>query len=226
MFNKHEVLSRFRVWCQLKFIPSFLDLLFPMQCIHCKSPLPESLKLFCANCLSELVISQPSERCRTCYSYKGDEACQGCMKTSSPFYKTYGVFELSPAIQTLAQKLSHSSGAFLANSAAGLLVMNLNPSPIREFDLIVPSFDAASLRLSKAFGHLLGIPVAEVFQKKGIIEPKTAIKQSRSELILEKRVLLVSTGQNSFAQYREEGLLLADAFPRSIQKLFLFRSYR
>lgn len=202
----------FKEICQYKILPSFLDLLFPLKCLSCQVILPESLQLLCKSCLNDLSPSQPAERCRTCYCYKEGEACLFCSKEPSPFIRTFAAFDGCTPLEALANKLGSADGAFLANSLASLMVLQLENSPLREFEVLVPSHDLASKRLTKALGELLKMPVATDLQS--IERPE------------EKRVLMVSTGHKPFSEYRNEGIRLAESFPRSLQMLFLMRGYR
>lgn len=209
---RKSLLKLFEQICQQNILPSFLDLLFPLKCLSCQAMLPESLELLCHDCLSEINPSQPQERCRSCYSYKTDDLCVSCLKEASPFFRTYAVFDASAPLEKLLQKLGAADGGFLAKSLAGLMLLKIEKSPLREFEVLVSSSDQASTRLTYALGELLKIPVIESYKK--------------AEALTEKRVLMISTGSKAFSEYREEGILLAQSFPRSLQMLFFMRSYR
>lgn len=208
------------IWCQKKLIPSFLDLFFPLNCLSCTVPLTGDLKLLCGKCLDTLEKTKPIERCRTCYRYTGDEPCGFCKKSPSPFYKTYAPFEETTATLALIHQLHSDSGAHLASSLAGLLLLFLDKSPLRDYDIIIPSHDIGSLRLAQAFSLLTGHPFLNCFKTKNLLDHTTILQPKFSPQITEQRILFISTGMHPFSHYLYEGQELASAFPRSIQKLF------
>jgi predicted amidophosphoribosyltransferase len=164
--------------------------------------------------------TDPKERCRTCYRYTEDEPCLFCKNSPSPFYKTYAPFEECRATLALIHQLRSDSGAHLASSLAGLLLLSLEKSPLRDYDIIVPSHDSGSLRLAQAFSTLTGHPCLNCFKKNNLLDQTTILQSKSSPQITEKRILFISTGMHPFSHYLHEGRELASAFPRSIQKLF------
>lgn len=220
---KSSLLSEILTWCQRNIATSFCDLFFPLNCLSCSKPLPEDLTLLCTDCLSLMEKTNPKERCRSCFSFIGDDSCHSCMKYPSPFYRTYAPFQDDPATLVLIQKLNQEAGAHLAPSLAGLLLLSLEKSPIRDADIVVSSSDSGSQRLAKAFSNLSGQPYLKCFQAKSLLDRSSAIRTSTSLQIADKRVLLISTGLQPFSHYLHEGQEISTAFPRSIQKLFFCR---
>lgn len=120
---------------------SFLNLVYPPLCLHCKNTLYDDSHLLCSICLQNLELIDPSERCPLCFSseyHPHERLCTECRTYPPLFHGMASAFDYIGPAATLVRKLKYGDQTHLAEGCGAYLAaqfLNLNwPMP----DIIVP----------------------------------------------------------------------------------------
>lgn len=202
---------------------SLLDFLFPRLCLNCSNVLPYDLNLLCAPCLSEMQFSDPEELCKHCASFKGDDHCKRCPKNPSPFLRTLALFHEKEGAKALSATLSREGGGFLAESIAGMLLVQMERAGMPFPEIWIPAQDKGSKIVAQALEKITSIPSIDCIKKGNWIKPKATLKKKQTVRIEEKNICLVCIGPQRFASLAEEGEVLAEAYPKTMNALMLSR---
>lgn len=160
-----------------RLIRSFLDLIYPPLCLHCGNSIQESL--LCPNCLDELALIDPSDRCLFCF--KENEmaklsACLECRRHPPVLHRLAAACdELGPA-RTLLTHLRSGNRPSLAKGAGALMAAQFLQLKWPFPDLIVPvPLDWVhrwergynqSLLLAEEVGAILQRPVVPLLKRR------------------------------------------------------------
>lgn len=230
---------------------SFLDLLYPPLCLHCKDSLEEESFLLCKPCLSQMVPLNASDRCPYCFSSEFDPELQTCCASciENPLFidRVASVFDYEGPPATLVKRLKYAGQTYLANPSGAFLVAQLIalnwpmpdviiPMPIAPLKKIERGFNQ-SLALAESMGSMIERPVNEIIKRKNGdfsqagLGYKQRLKLNSDSFFLKSRaklygktVLLVDDVMTTGTTLKCCAEVLREAFPSSIYALTLCRA--
>lgn len=142
----------------ISFLESFLALIFPPICLHCRAGVEKSGHLFCALCEKALENNQGIEEIKT-----------DSHTVSSPFFKLYALYDYDGPAGSLVRELKYAEQLYLAKTIAAMIALEFHKQNLEIPDYIVPVPTTFFKRLSRGFnqteriahylGRIWGIPV-------------------------------------------------------------------
>lgn len=158
---------------------SFINLIYPPLCLHCKACLPNDAHQLCHTCLTLLELIDPAECCPCCFSpdYSPElSLCHDCIKFTPILNGRAAAFDYLGPAAALVRQLKYHNQAHLAEGcsaymAAQFLQLNwpmpdvLIPVPISFTHWIERGFNQSEL-LAQGLSNLLKIPVHNALQRK------------------------------------------------------------
>lgn len=207
---------------------SFLDLLYPPVCLHCKEIIEACQeRLFCSECLQLLTLIEPDERCPYCFAEREMaklSACLGCRRNPPKLDGIASACDNMGPARTLLNSIKSGDRPYLANGAGALMAAQFvrlqRPFP----DLIVPipvSFWGA-FELGYNPNHLLAQSVGSILDRP--VENLLSIKAGEYRLkktafVTDKTVLLIHDTMSSKSPLDECAEILLCAGPRALYGL-------
>lgn len=203
---------------------SFLDLLFPPTCLHCKHMLPQDHHLLCPSCMEQMPFTEPEEHCKLCYAYLNGDLCHRCLRSPSPFFRCLAPFSDNLSAKALTQGLLHPTGGFLANSLASLMLLQMDRHAFPHGEILISASDSGSKRLTAALSHLLDIPYHDAIKPSSLFHPFPQLKSQTALFLEEKALTFISSGMRGFKMDLQEANVLSEAYPQSINAVIFSRS--
>lgn len=231
---------------------SFLSLVYPPLCLHCKSGLHDASLLLCEDCLLLMELIEPKERCPYCFSpqYCPEQRfCVDC-KRRPPILNGLGAsFDYIGPAASLVKKLKYSDQTYLAKGCGAYLAAQFLRLDWPMPDVIIPVPIAfthwlergynQSLLLSKQLGALLQSPVQEALVRKSgdFSQAGLSLEQRRklesgsiflkpSQGLQDKCILLVDDVMTSGSTMRQCGEAILEEGPASIYGLCVCRAVK
>lgn len=230
---------------------SFLNLVYPPLCLHCRELLGTEDPLFCSSCLQLLTPIEPAERCPCCFSCEFnpeiERVCHRC-RIQQTFLKSIGaVFDYEGPAGSLVRQMKYGGQFYLAKGAGAFLAMQFLRLDWPLPDLIVPmpiSFLRRvergynqSLLLAQSLGKILNRPVDSVLKRRsGDFSQAGLSHEQRLQLshqsfscqkglkLYDKTILLVDDVMTTGSSLRSCAEALVSACPNDIYALTLCRA--
>ena len=104
---------------------SFLHLIFPTKCLHCRVQLPPSSLVLCETCGMLLELISPERRCPLCFNPLSDHEsllCTFCSNDSTHYTAVGAAFDYEGPAASLVRRLKYSNQPYLAQGMAAFLV--------------------------------------------------------------------------------------------------------
>lgn len=161
-------------------VKSFLDLVYPPLCLHCKATLEHENPVFCNDCLQLMTPVDPSERCPYCFSFEfsslTEKCCRRCIENPLLFDRIAAVFDYEGPPATLVKQLkyggqihlAHGGGAYLAAQFITLgwpIPDVVVPMPASRLKRLERGYNQSAL-LAEAFAEIIGRPVTDIMHRK------------------------------------------------------------
>lgn len=185
---------------------SLLHFVYPPLCLHCLALLLQRCPVLCSCCLEQLSLVPAQERCFTCFSLLQKGRCDTCIQRPVVIRRQIAALERMGPAATLLQYLLRGDRSVVAPLSALMAYQWLDykmPLP----DLIIPlppfCFQSVnpSLLLAKEVGRTFSVPVLSVLKKtvdsqafvtEGVCQSKFEVKKKRSELLCDRKLLLIA----------------------------------
>lgn len=228
---------------------SFIDFVFPPQCLHCGERTTHEHPLFCPPCFSLLDLIDPRERCNACFNPlngTGGKRCGNCREGHSIFTGVTAAFDYLGPAASLIKRLKYGNQPYLAKGAAAFLVAQwaqmewplpdaLVPVPMCFMHRMDRGYNQSDL-LAKEAGALLNIPVWDVLRRESGDFSQAALDLSRrkslegkrfklkkNSAVAGKKLLLVDDVMTSGSTLRRCAEVLAEGYPSSIYAMTFCR---
>jgi competence protein ComFC len=158
---------------------SFVNLLYPPLCLHCRICLQNDAHTLCAACLELLELIDPQERCPLCFSsehtLKG-KPCFPCQRKLPILSGAAAAFDYVGPPATLIRKLKYGDQSYLAKGcgaymAAQFLQLDwpipdiIIPVPITFVHWMERGYNQ-SLLLAESFSEIIKRPIQEALVRK------------------------------------------------------------
>ncbi len=187
-----------------------LDLLYPPQCIHCDTLLPQH-RLLCGACLDLFTLLPEEGRCSKCFGEIGaiSGICKPCREIAHPFARLATCFDAFGPARSIAGALLNQGQFHFAKDIASFIVIQLERLRYPSFDLItlVPSyFFNRHLVIAKELAQMLGIPFKLVLKRH--LTPAPAFSLRKKCNIINQKVLLLDIRMETRATIRSAGWAL------------------
>lgn len=158
---------------------SFINLIFPPLCLHCKGLTAAPNELLCQNCLKTLTLLNPSEYCPHCLSadyHPINKLCAACLREPPIFDGVAAAFDYQGPAASLVRQLKYGQQRYLAKGCAAYMsaqFLNLDwpipdlivPVPITSTKLFLRGFNQ-SLLIAQELGSLLQCNVKSLLKRK------------------------------------------------------------
>lgn len=196
---------------------SFLNLVYPPECLHCSEALFEE-PFLCKNCLELLEFIDISLHCPKCFSLKYSKLkhrCDNCFSKKSYLTEIAATFDYRGPIATLIKKFKYENKPYLAEGLVGYMAVQLIDLKWPIPDLIVPvpqslshffmrGYNQAEL-LAESLSLILNCPVQKALTR-------TSDDYSQAGLNYEQRLNFsgnsISLKKNQ--QLQDKNILLVD----------------
>jgi ComF family protein len=169
MFDKEPVIQVISLWRKLKL--SFIHLVYPARCLHCREALPPDFPQLCEVCASLLELISPQGRCHSCFTPLREEfafLCQECLHHPSSYCYQASAFYYEGPAATLVKRLKYGNQPYLAKGMAAFLVVQFDqlqwllpdalvPVPISPLRWLERGYNQTTL-LAEEMGKLLQLP--------------------------------------------------------------------
>ncbi|MBA3816982.1 MAG: ComF family protein, partial [Parachlamydiaceae bacterium] len=104
---------------------SFLHLLYPPLCLHCRESLEHQFPLFCQSCLNLLEIIDHATRCPFCFTSEinteSETCCPDCRQNPQIMRRIAAAFDYEGPASTLIKQLKYGGQPYLAEGAGAFL---------------------------------------------------------------------------------------------------------
>jgi len=230
---------------------SFLDLLYPPQCIHCNGGLQDSNGVLCVSCAELLDRLDPTERCQQCFSGGGLLSSGYCYKCSSKTKLLSGcasVFDYVGPASSIIKKMKYSDMPFLGKGVAAYMVTQFLSLDWPIPDVIIPVPLSLSHKVQRGYnqsliianelGRYLQTEVSDIllrrngsysqagllrFQREQLAKDTFYLKTGRC--ITDKRILLIDDVYTTGSTLRASAEAICEGYPKEIYALTFCRAY-
>ena len=121
---------------------ALLHLSYPPICLHCGGIIEENSSVFCEDCLLQLELIDPKERCPCCFSsdfYPQNKICGQCIREAPVFDGVVAAFDYAGPAAELIKGMKYSNRPYLAKGAAAYLAAQLIHLDWPLPDIIIPA---------------------------------------------------------------------------------------
>jgi len=148
-------------------ILSFIDLVYPSLCLHCRDSLPKGWSHLCPECLAKLELIDHKERCPYCFTSNynpGSELCPACRRLDPILHGMAAAFDYVGPAATLIRKLKYSDQPYLAKGVGAYLAAQFLELQWPWPDRIIPVPISLTHRLDRGYNQslLLAQSMAEI----------------------------------------------------------------
>jgi predicted amidophosphoribosyltransferase len=210
-----------------------LHLIYPPLCLHCEACLEKKKTLFCTECLGQLSLIEPQERCPICFAEKSSK-CLRCKARRVVIKRQAAACACFGPARTLLATLKKGNIEWL-DSAVSLMALQYVTLDWPRPDLIIPlpfsRFETSrrelSFLLAKKLAVLLGCPWAALlsasfdrraFLERGAFQQRYSLQKKRIKMENCLRILLVALELDD-AHLRAAAEALQEGFPQEISAL-------
>lgn len=158
---------------------SFVNLVYPPHCMHCRQYLVNDAYPLCSTCLEMMQLIDPQERCPHCFSADyclENKLCPHCLRKGPVLHGIAAAFDYVGPAASLIRKLKYSNQTHLADVCAAYLAAQFLKLEWPMPDLIVPIPIAfthllergynQSLLLAESLSKILNRPTQEILKRK------------------------------------------------------------
>ena len=157
---------------------SFLHLVYPSHCLHCRTFLSPEPIVLCSHCSSSLELLDPEERCPVCFHVFDGEGklCQLCVRYPSLYTGVGSCFSYEGAAATLVRQLKYYNQTYLSRGMGAFLVTQwerlrwpipdvIVPVPISFLRWVERKYNQSEL-LAQEVGRFLHCPMQNALRRK------------------------------------------------------------
>ena len=215
---------------------SFLDLLYPPLCIHCRSPLHPESNILCTPCLELLELISIGERCRYCFS---PLPCSACRFSERPFVGLAAALAYMGPAQSMIRLLKYGGQSCLSRAMAPYLALQflrlrwpipdaVIPMPVSFMHRLERGYNQSAL-LAEELALLLDVPCVYPLKRKSgdysqtglayrerIRLSRSSFSVRRKELVFGKSLLLVDDVMTTSTTMRCAAESLSEELPRAL----------
>lgn len=227
---------------------SFLHLVYPTHCVHCRCLIQEAV--FCSGCSQLLELIDPEERCTLCFNLTENlqkEGCDSCRQQKSPFYRQASAFDYMGPAASLIKQLKYANQPYLARGAGAFLAMQLEqlqwplpdaivPVPLSWTHWLMRGYNQSEL-LAESLGQLLSVPVWHVLKRESGDYSQAGLnltqrqkltgkhfKRQPTVSIQDKTLLVIDDVHTTGSTLKRCGESLLDGLPGSLYALTFCRT--
>jgi competence protein ComFC len=235
-----------------KYFRSFVNLIYPPICLHCKQSLNQDNHLLCEACLAILELADPSERCLFCFSPESlseQQICSECLIKPPILNGMAAAFDYVGPSACLVRKLKYSDQAFLAKGCGGYLAAQFLRLEWPIPDVIIPVPITFTHWLERGYNqsHLIALTLSEIikspvqdslirksgdYSQAGLsnrqrvkLEGKT-IQLKKNQSLQDKCILLIDDVMTTGSTMHKCAEALLEDCPASIYGLAVCRSIK
>ena len=201
---------------------SFVNLVYPPTCMHCRCGLDAQSRLLCAVCLAQMDLIDPATRCPFCFSdeYSPERpACVVCMaaahKQTQLMHRVAAAFDYMGPPATLVKSLKYSDKPYLANGLAAYLVAQFCHLDWPLPDVVVPvplafthwldrGYNQSAL-LAQGMAEMLHVPYLDALKRSSGDYSQAGLNHRQRQQLSAKRFTLKNP-----AQLHDKCILLID----------------
>lgn len=148
---------------------AFVNLVYPPLCLSCKESVSDDARFLCENCLSQLQLIDPAERCAFCFSaqYSPEKhLCEECARTPPLLNRMAAAFDYIGPSACLVKKLKYSQQAYLAKGLGAYLAAQFLQLEWPMPDVIIPVPIVLPHRIERGFNQsaLLAYGLSDMIQ--------------------------------------------------------------
>lgn len=197
---------------------SFLNLLYPPQCLHCLEGLVDHKSLLCDVCSTLLDLMNPLERCIHCFAdnkLADHFYCYDCECREKIFSGFASVFQYMGAASSIIKKMKYSDMPYLSKGIAAYMISQFVSLDWPIPDVIVPvpiSFTHQlrrgynqSLLIAEEFGKYINIPV-----EKALVRSRSSYSQAGLLRHQRERLSPLTFSLNNKVSIEGKSVLLID----------------
>lgn len=159
---------------------SFLHLIYPSKCLHCRTLISPEPAVLCASCASLLELVPLHDRCPNCFNlFDGEESslrCGECATHTSYYIRMAAAFDYIGPPASLVKRLKYFQQPYLARGMAAFLVAQLEMLEWPYPDALIPvpqswsrwferGYNQSQL-LAEEMGRLIQRPVWKCLKRK------------------------------------------------------------
>lgn len=159
---------------------SFLDLVYPPLCLHCRECLDENYHIFCRTCSLLLEQIDPSTRCPFCFSIEFDQELKQCNSACKQYIKHIkriaSVFDYEGPSTSFVKHLKYGGQDYLAKGGGAYLATQffMLDWPMPDFVIPMPmarirkwerGYNQSEL-LAESFAKLISCKVSTHLKRK------------------------------------------------------------
>ena len=228
---------------------NFINLVYPLHCAACKSPLEALDELrVCASCIKK-IRPNPLPWCKSCGRAltNASDICAECRKKRFSFERAYSAYTYEDALKELIHQFKYRNRLSLAKILSNLMIDFVmdNTGVVDKIDLVtyVPlpnnrlrkrGFNQSKVlaaKLSERFGIALGDllektratrPQSELSRDRRLVNVKGAFR-AKEPYPVNKRILLVDDVMTTGTTLDECSRVLVDSGAKSVRCLTLAR---
>jgi len=231
---------------------SFLNLIYPPLCLHCRRGLLNPQHLLCEDCLFILELIDPCTRCSFCFSADCEtelRLCPECQKRRSILDGIGAAFDFAGPAASLIKKMKYSNMPYLNKGVAAYMAAQfcrlewpmpdvIIPVPISLTHLFSRGYNQSAL-LAESLASLLNRRYCEVLKRKsGDYSQAGLDREQRMALdgekficrqgydLQDKTILLVDDVMTTGSTLRRCAEALQSGYPNNIYALVFCRALR
>lgn len=224
---------------------SLLALVYPPHCLHCQHPLGDKQQMFCSYCFEQFDLIDPHTQCSGCFRRPVAEStalCWVCRRRECSLSTRAAAFPYEGAPATLVKEIKYAGLAYLCQSAAAFLFLQLDRLRWPKPDLIVPvplalshwwdrGFNQSAL-IAADLAKLLESPCSDVLAREsgGLAQAGLTRKQREQldctqfllrdpERVHDQSILLVDDVMTSGATLERCADVLMRGYPKDIRAI-------
>jgi len=160
-------------------IHSFLSLLYPPLCLHCKEALYKNQNHLCRECFSLLDLIDPEERCPYCFSQDylpAKRICSNCRRAGPLFDRMGAAFNYEGPAASLVRCMKYADQPYFAKGMAAFMVRQfvrlgwplpdlIIPMPIALMHWLSRGYNQSAL-LAEEISHMLERPWSNILKRR------------------------------------------------------------
>lgn len=194
-----------RQWLN-KLKDSFLHLLYPPHCLHCKQLISHAQPLYCDTCASLCEFINPSECCPVCFGPADDytaesNRCLSCKGQPALLFCQMGaVFDYLGPAASLIKKLKYANQPYLAKGAGAFLAAQFQRLEWPVPDAIIPvplsfthwldrGYNQSEL-LANSLADFLQVPVWKALKRRSGDYSQAGLTWSQRQALASKKFKL------------------------------------
>lgn len=231
---------------------SFIHLVYPPACLHCRTPLDDHKLILCNDCLQLIEVINPKERCSLCFSSDGHpllRLCQTCYQSPRLLDGIAAAFDFLGPAATLIKKLKYANMPYLAEGMAAYLAAQycaldwpmpdaIIPVPMSFTHYLDRGYNQSAL-LAQNFARFIQSPVHDILKRRSGGFSQAGLNRSqrlqldseefsckKCSFLENKVVLLIDDVMTTGATLKRCAEALQASYPKKIYALVFCRAVR